>query len=117
MIVNAGVVNANLRILRRRISANLLPIQVEFCVCRIPLNIFAIRKLTARAARRSNHTQKYINDFNGPHSGAVYPSARSYRLRSFLSETVRQRAPIRLTRPALRRFGNAPPRASGGTMG
>ena len=45
-MVNAAMVNANPRILRRRISANLCAIQVEFCVCRIPLNIRASSGLT-----------------------------------------------------------------------
>ncbi len=54
-ILNAAKVNANSRILRRRISANLLPIQVEFCVCKIPLNIRASTKLT--------NLQPYTDDF------------------------------------------------------
>ena len=36
-MLNVAMVNANLRILRRRISANFSAIQVEFCVCRIPI--------------------------------------------------------------------------------
>jgi hypothetical protein len=45
-MLNAAMVNANLRILRRRISANLFPLLPRFHDSKIRLNIRADLKLT-----------------------------------------------------------------------
>jgi hypothetical protein len=47
-MVNARMVNAPARIFRRRIFANLLPIQAEFHDSRIRLNILAGLRLTIK---------------------------------------------------------------------
>jgi hypothetical protein len=47
-MLNAGMVNGAPHILCRSISANFLPIQADFCVCRIPLNMPTTFELTDR---------------------------------------------------------------------
>jgi hypothetical protein len=60
-MVNAGTVKGESSVFRRRIFANLLPIQVEFCVCRIPLNIRASSGLTNRGRLLAGIPVSYVH--------------------------------------------------------